>query len=81
MDRAAAHQQFLDTIAEVLAVEPATISDEASFTDDLDVDSLGFVEITLALEEAFDVEIPEPKPEEVKTVGGAWAYVSAILGV
>lgn len=81
MDRDAARRLFAETIGEVLDLDPAEIADEASFKDDLDVDSLAFVEITLALEEAFDVEIPEPEPEQVQTVGGAWAYVAPIIGV
>jgi acyl carrier protein len=81
MDRDAARKRFDDTIAEVLDIEAVAITDALSFKDDLDVDSLAFVEITLALEEAFDIDIPEPEPEQVETVGGAWTYVSGILGV
>ena len=79
MDRDAARRTFDETIAEVLDIEASAVVDQASFKDDLDVDSLAFVEITLALEEAFDVEIPEPQPEQVATVGGAWTYVSGLL--
>ncbi|GAC1316668.1 MAG: acyl carrier protein [Acidimicrobiales bacterium] len=81
MDRVEAFEMFRDTTSDVLDLEPADIVREARFKEDLDVDSLGFIELTLALEETYDIKIPDPDPEQVETVGSAFDYIAAILGI
>lgn len=81
MDSVEAFEMFCDTTSDVLDVDSADIVREALFKEDLDVDSLGFIELMLALEETFDIKIPEPAPEQVETVGAAFDYVLSILGL
>lgn len=82
MDRDEAFKIFQDTAGEVMDVEPSTVTPEATLKDDLDIDSLAFVELTLALEEAYDAKIPEP-PENLPltTVAQAFDYVCESLGI
>ena len=81
MDRDEAFKVFQETTAEVMDVEPSAVVPQATLKD-LDIDSLAFVELTLALEEELDAKIPEP-PDGVKltTVGEAFDYVCGVLGV
>lgn len=81
MTRDDAFRTFQETLAEVLDLEADDIKRDAVFQDDLDVDSLAFAEITIALEEAFAIDIPDPEPEQVQTVGGAFDFVAELLGV
>ena len=82
MDRNAAFKVFQDTAAEVMDVEASTVVPEANLKDDLDVDSLAFVELTLALEEAYDAKIPEPPEDQpLTTVAEAFHYVCGALGI
>lgn len=67
-------------IAEHLEIDPAKITDDAKFIDDLGADSLDTVEIVLALEEEFDIEIRDEDAENILTVGQAVKYVSDRLG-
>jgi acyl carrier protein len=60
-----------------LEVSPEQVRPEASFIDDLKADSLAVVELVLALEEAFKVEIPDEDTEQIRTVGDAIAYIKA----
>ena len=80
MDRDEAFKVFQETAAEVIDVEPSAVVPEATLKD-LDIDSLAFVELTLALEEAYDAKIPEP-PEDLPlaTVAQAFDYVCTSLG-
>ena len=64
--------RFTKCAVEVLSVEPAQVTREASFADDLDADSLDLVELVMALEEEFDVTIDEEELQGVTTVGGAY---------
>lgn len=68
---------FKKCAVEVLAVEPDQITREARFGDDLDADSLDLVELVMALEEAFDVEVPEDELEGIETVGQAFDLVTS----
>jgi len=68
-------------LAEQLAVEESQVTMEARFSEDLNADSLDLVEAVLALEEEWDIEIPEEEMENVKTVGQAVALVGSKLGV
>ena len=63
-------------IAEQLCVSEAEVTNEASFVDDLGADSLDTVELVMALEEAFGIEIPDNVAETIKTVQQAVDYVA-----
>jgi acyl carrier protein len=58
-----------------LEVSPEKVRMEASFIDDLKADSLAVVELVLALEEAFSIEIPDEDTEQIKTVKDAVDYI------
>ena len=62
-------------VVEHLGVEEDKVVDSASFIDDLGADSLDTVELVMAFEEAFDVEIPDEKAETILTVGDAIAHL------
>jgi acyl carrier protein len=62
-------------IIEQLEVAPDKIKLEASFSEDLKADSLAVVELVLALEEQFKIEIPDEDTEKIKTVGDAINYI------
>jgi acyl carrier protein len=62
-------------IIEQLGSEDADITLEASFIDDLGADSLDIVELIMALEEEFDIEIPDSEAEKIATVGDAVEYI------
>ena len=72
-------EKFRECTVEVLQVAPDQVTMEASFSDDLDADSLDLVELVMALEEAFDIEVPEEELEGVKTVGEAFKMVESKL--
>ena len=62
-------------ISEQLGVEEAEVTPSASFTDDLGADSLDQVELVMALEENFDIEIPDDAAEKIRTVQNAIEYI------
>ena len=62
-------------VAEQLGVKVDEVSNESSFVDDLGADSLDTVELVMALEEAFDIEIPDEAAEGIATVGDAVKYI------
>jgi len=62
-------------IVEQLGVEEEEVKMEASFVDDLGADSLDIVELVMALEEDFDLEIPDEDAEKIGTVGEAVKYI------
>jgi acyl carrier protein len=62
-------------IVEQLGVNAAQVKSEASFVNDLGADSLDTVELVMALEEAFDTEIPDEDAEKIQTVGQAIDYI------
>jgi acyl carrier protein len=72
---------FQACIADVLDVDPEQVVPEAHWERDLEADSLAVIEITLALNEAFDVKLPDFEPGEVQTVGQAFQVVADCLGV
>jgi acyl carrier protein len=68
-------KKVIAIIAEQLAKPEDSINESSHFVDDLGADSLDLVEIIMAIEEAFGLEIPESEQEKIKTVGNAIAYV------
>jgi acyl carrier protein len=71
----ASYEDLRKLVAELLNVDEEQVTLEASFTEDLGADSLDLVELTLALEERFGVEIPDEVAEKLKTVGDALEYL------
>ena len=68
--------QVKKIIIDQLGVDEAQVKPEASFIDDLGADSLDTVELVMAFEEEFDVEIPDEDAEKMKTVGDAVKYMA-----
>jgi acyl carrier protein len=66
-------------IVDQLGVEESEVTEEASFVDDLGADSLDTVELVMALEEEFGIEIPDEDAEKIITVGDAIKYINAKL--
>jgi len=64
-------------VAEQLGVKLEDVTNEASFVDDLGADSLDTVELVMALEEEFELEIPDEEAEKISTVQNAIDYISA----
>jgi acyl carrier protein len=64
-------------VAEKLSVDPEEVIPEASFVDDLGADSLDLVELIMAMEEAFDIEVPDEEAEKLQTVQDAMNYIKA----
>lgn len=67
--------RFRKCAVEVLSVDEERIVPDAKFGDDLDADSLDLVELVMALEEEFGVEVPEEELEGIETVGQAYDLV------
>lgn len=65
-----------EIIAEQLGVDEAQVTNEASFMDDLGADSLDTVELVMALEEEFDIEISDEDAEKIQTVQDAVDYIT-----
>ena len=68
-------ERVKNIIVEQLGVEADQVKPEAQFVNDLGADSLDTVELIMALEEEFDIEIPDEKAEKIKTVGEAVTYI------
>ena len=68
-------ERVKNIIVEQLGVEADQVKPEAQFVNDLGADSLDTVELIMAWEEEFDIEIPDEKAEKIKTVGEAVAYI------
>lgn len=64
-----------EIVVEQLGVNQDEVTDEASFINDLGADSLDTVELVMALEEAFDLEVPDEAAEKLTTVGTAVKYI------
>ena len=71
----AVEEKVKQIIVEQLGVDEAEVTSNASFVDDLGADSLDQVELIMAFEEAFDIEIPDEDAEKIKTVQDAVDYV------
>ncbi len=72
-------QRVSAIIVEQLGATREEIVPEASFTDDLGVDSLTMVELVMAMEESFDIEIPDDDAEKIQTIGDAISYLKEKL--
>ena len=81
MDRDEAFATFQGCVAEVLDIDPGQVVPEARWAEDLDADSLAVVEITLALNDAFSIRLPEVDPSRLTTVGQAFDIVAELVGV
>ena len=68
-------ERVKEIIVEQLGVKREEVTPEASFVDDLGADSLDTVELVMALEEEFGIEIPDEDAEKIQTVGDAIKYI------
>ena len=68
-------QKVKDIIVQQLGVDPEKVKSAASFVEDLGADSLDTVELVMAFEEEFGVEIPDEEAEKIRTVGDAVNYL------
>ncbi|MEZ0243125.1 MAG: acyl carrier protein [Sphingomonas sp.] len=73
-------QRVKKIVVDHLGVEESEVKLEASFIDDLGADSLDIVELVMAFEEEFGVEIPDDAAEKITTVGDAVTYIDANQG-
>ena len=69
-------QRVKQIIVEQLGVDEAAVEGNASFVDDLGADSLDIVELVMAFEEAFDIDIPDEDAEKIMTVKDAVDYIT-----
>jgi acyl carrier protein len=74
---ASVEERVKQIIVEQLGVDEGEVTGNASFVDDLGADSLDTVELVMAFEEAFDIEIPDEEAEKIRTVKDAVDYINA----
>ena len=79
MERTEALVTIKEVAAEVLSVDPDLVTESARFKEDLDADSLDLVELVMALEETFDIEVAEDELKDIRTVGEAFELIYAKL--
>ena len=72
---ASTEERVKQIIVEQLGVDEGEVTANASFVDDLGADSLDTVELVMAFEEAFDIEIPDEDAEKIRTVQDAVSYI------
>jgi acyl carrier protein len=72
---ASVYERVQSIVAERLGVEPERVTPEADFIGDLDADSLDLVEVIMALEQEFDLEIKDDEAENIRTVGDAVKHI------
>lgn len=77
---ASVEERVTEIIIEQLGIAKAEVVPEASFIDDLGADSLDIVELVMAMEETFDIEIPDDDAEKIQRIGDAFGYVKERLG-
>jgi acyl carrier protein len=70
-------EKVRDIIAEQLGIEADEITMESSFVDDLGADSLDIVELIMALEEEFNMEIPDEEAEQISKIGDVIEYIKS----
>jgi acyl carrier protein len=73
-------EKVKDIIVEELGVEREKLTPEASFMEDLGADSLDTVELVMAFEKEFEIDIPDEDAEKLRTVGDALAYLHTKIG-
>ena len=73
-------EKVKDIIVEELGVEREKLTSEASFMEDLGADSLDTVELVMAFEKEFDIDIPDEDAEKLRTVGDAMNYLDEKIG-
>ena len=74
-DMAELETKVKDIIAEELGVEREKLTNEAGFMEDLGADSLDTVELVMAFEKEFEIDIPDEEAEKLRTVGDALTYL------
>ncbi len=72
-------ERVREIVVEQLGVSADEVVEKASFIDDLGADSLDIVELVMAMEESFDVEIPDEDAEKIQTIGSAISYLKEKL--
>lgn len=77
MDREKAVDEVRAILVEQLGVDPAEVTVESSFQEDLNADSLDLVELIMEMEDRFKIKIPDEEAEKIATVGQAVDYVLA----
>jgi acyl carrier protein len=80
MERAEIESKLTELLVEELGLERDKINTGATFEEDLEVDSLGVVELLMAIEDNFDVKIPDEEAESITTVGQAVDVIETKLG-
>ena len=73
-------EKVKEIVSDKLDVDGADITEDQDFVEDLKADSLAIVEVVLALEEQFEIEIPDEDTEKIKTVRDAIEYIKAQQG-
>lgn len=79
-DMSELEEKVKDIIVEELGIEREKLADSASFMDDLGADSLDTVELVMAFEKEFDIDIPDEDAEQLRTVGDALKYLHDKMG-
>ena len=80
MDMKQLEEKVKDIIVEELGVERDKLTADASFMEDLGADSLDTVELVMAFEKEFDIDIPDEEAEKLRTVGDAMKYLHNKMG-
>ena len=80
LDRSEVEEKVKSIIIEQLGIEESEVELESSFIDDLGADSLDTVELVMAFEEEFDLEIPDEEAEKITTVKDAIDHIMEALG-
>lgn len=80
MERSEIESKLTDLLVDELGLDRDKITTDATFEEDLEVDSLGVVELLMALEDNFDVKIPDEEAEDITTVGQAVDVIVEKLG-
>lgn len=75
MERDQALEKVREVVSKQLSIEKEKVTEESSFTNDLGADSLDLVELVMAFEEEFDVEIPDEDTEKLQTIGDCVEYI------
>ena len=79
MDAAAMKDKIVEIIANQLGIDHGDVTPEASVVDDLGADSLDVVELVMALEEEFNLEIPDEEAEKIKSVNDIFSHMENAL--